>query len=134
MSGRRWLRPSRARTDRDVADRRMRTRCYAVAFREVWEEVEWLVGKLPRWTLRGSDARAGEIRAEARTLVCRFTDDVTIRVHLDGGGMTCVDVESASRIGWYDFGTNGLRIRRFLRRLDRRMARRPQAAVALAAP
>jgi uncharacterized protein (DUF1499 family) len=112
----------------------MRTRCYAVAFREVWEEVEWLVGRLPRWTLRGSDARAGELHAEARTLVCRFTDDVTIRVHLDGGGLTCVDLTSASRIGWYDFGTNGRRIRRFLRRLDRQMARRRQATATRAAP
>jgi uncharacterized protein (DUF1499 family) len=134
VSGRRWLRPSRARTGPDAADRRMRTRCYAVAFREVWEEVEWLVGRLPRWTRLGSDARTGELRAEARTLVCRFTDDVIIRVHLDGGGMTCVDVESASRIGWYDFGTNRRRIRRFLRRLDRRMARRPQATAPLTVP
>ena len=121
MSGRRWLRPGRARTRADAPDPRLRTRCYAVAFREGWSEVETLVERFPRWTSTGSDARSGELRAEAQTRVCRFTDDVTVRVHLDDGGLTCVDVESASRIGWYDFGTNARRIRGFLRRLDQQL-------------
>ncbi|HEX2205449.1 MAG TPA: DUF1499 domain-containing protein [Longimicrobium sp.] len=114
---------NRARTRPDSPDPRLRGRAYAVPFAEVWEAALETAAGRPRWTVVESDARAGEIRAEARTLLWKFVDDVTVRVSLDGDGLTRVDVASASRKGSFDFGTNARRIARFLHALDRRIRR-----------
>lgn len=118
---------NRARTRPDAPDPRLRGRAYAVPFAQVWEAALETAGTRARWTVTESDARTGEIRAEARTVLWKFVDDVTIRVSLDGDGLTRVDLASASRLGGFDFGVNARRIARFLHALDRRL-RRPQPA------
>lgn len=120
MSLLRALRTNRAFTDPDSPDRRLRGRSYAVPFARVWSaalaEVE-----ARGWTVLESDPVAGELHAEARTRVWRFTDDVWVRISLDALGRTRVDVVSASRVGRGDLGTNARRIARFLRAVDRRL-------------
>lgn len=114
---------NRARTSPEAADPRLRTRRYAVPYRAVWEAAVATAGAMPRWTLTAHDPRSGRLQAEARTPVFGFTDDVSVTLALDAEGMTVVDVASASRVGRADLGVNARRIRRYLRRLDRAIAR-----------
>ena len=60
---------------------------------------------------------AGTIEAVARTPIMGFRDDVVIRVSPVGQG-TRVDVRSASRYAWHDFGANASRVRALLDDLD----------------
>lgn len=122
MDLKRALTRNRAATAPDHPDPRIRGRRYAIPFQEVWEaSVALAGGGLRGWTLVETDDIAGRIRAEARTLLFRFTDDVEIRVRLDRDAQTRVDLVSASRVGKGDLGANARRIRRFLRRLDRKL-------------
>lgn len=117
--------PRRASTRPDADDPRLRGRAYAVPFAVVWEAARELAGSTRGWTVREERPAAGEIRAEARTAVFRFVDDVCIRLSLDPTGLTRVDVESASRVGRGPLGTGTRRIARFLHDLDGLLERRP---------
>lgn len=110
-----------AETAADHADPRLRGRAYAIPFARVWEAVMETARATPRWTVSDADARTGTLTAQAHTLLWRFTDDVVVRVTLDGSGMTRVDLRSSSRVGRADLGTNARRVARFLHRLDRRL-------------
>lgn len=115
-----------AETSAVAEDPRLRGRTYAVPFEDVWRAALSLVdGGQRGWRLVSADDREGVIVAEARTLVLRFVDDVTIRIALDQDAQTRVDVRSASRVGRADGGVNSRRIGRFCRRLDRRLRRQP---------
>ncbi|HEX8904158.1 MAG TPA: DUF1499 domain-containing protein [Longimicrobiaceae bacterium] len=124
----RALTTNRAWTEPDSPDRRLRGREYHVPFTEVWEAALETARRRPRWTIVEAEPRRGEIHAEARTALWRFTDDVTIRLSLDGDGMTRVDVVSQSRVGAADLGVNVRRIARFLHALDRHLRRRGDGA------
>ena len=124
----RALTRNRAWTDPESPDRRLRGRAYPVPFAAVWEAALETARTRPRWTVTEASSKRGEIAAEARTALWRFVDDVTIRVSLDGDGMTRVDVVSQSRVGGADLGVNARRIARFLHALDRHLRRRTGAA------
>jgi uncharacterized protein (DUF1499 family) len=111
-----------AATSPCARDPRLRTRLYPLPWEAVWNAVLHEVGATPRWTLVSADPEAGEVRAEARTRLWRFVDDVTLRVTRDAPERTRLDAESASRIGRGDLGTNARRIARFLHQIDRRAA------------
>jgi hypothetical protein len=117
---------NRAATQPDHPDPRLRGRTLAVPFDRVWKEALLLAAKKQGWTVLDADDLKGVIRAEAQTLVFRFTDDVEIRIGLDQDGQTRVDMTSASRVGKSDLGTNARRIANFLRGLDQRLARAPR--------
>lgn len=122
MSIWRGLTHNRAYTgDDDSADARLRGREYAVPFSTVWDAALQIARSTRGWTVTASDPRGGEIVAEARTALWKFTDDVWIRVSLDEDGQTRVDMTSASRVGSADLGTNARRIARFLHALDRQV-------------
>jgi uncharacterized protein DUF1499 len=120
----RALTRNRACTDPDSPDARLRGRAYAVPFAEVWKAAAETAAGSRGWTVVAADTARGELRAEARTRLWRFVDDVTVRVTLDGDGLTRVDLESVSRVGGADLGANARRIARFLHALDRRLRRR----------
>ncbi|HEX8246523.1 MAG TPA: DUF1499 domain-containing protein [Longimicrobium sp.] len=124
----RALSTNRAWTEPDSPDRRLRGRAYPVPFTQVWEAALEVARRRARWTVTSAEPRRGEIHVEARTLLWRFTDDVTIRLSLDGDGMTRVDVVSQSRVGAADLGVNARRIARFLHALDRHLRRRAGGA------
>ena len=86
----------------------------------VFEAALRAISLIPRWTVVSSRLEQGEIRAEARTRLFRFVDDVVIRVAEEGGAST-VNVRSASRIGKGDFGQNARNVRVFFTELDRQM-------------
>lgn len=115
---------NRAYTSPESKDPKLRGRDYAVPFVQVWEAALETAKKRPRWTVTEADPRAGEIRAEAKTVLWRFVDDVLIRLSLDeDDGRTRVDVVSQSRLKGYDWGVNARRIARFLHALDRALRR-----------
>ena len=80
------------------------------------------VERLPRWTFvaQGRGPGGTEIQAVARTRVLRLEDEITIRIHREGG-RTRVGVRSKSRTGSADFGQNARNIRLFLTELDREL-------------
>jgi hypothetical protein len=109
-------------TAQDHWDPRLRGRTYAIPFEQVWQASLFLAnGGLRRWQIIRSDDYDGVIEAEAKTLLLRFTDDVRIHIYLDQDAQTRVDVESRSRKGSADFGSNARRVSRFLRALDRKL-------------
>ena len=55
---------------------------------------------------------AGRIDAIDRTMVMKFTDDITIRIR-PLANETRIDIRSVSRVGRHDLGANAARIRRF---------------------
>lgn len=117
----RALTRNRAETAPSADDPALRGRDFAVPFEDVWDvAVDAAEGM--GWTVVDADGREGRLRAEARTTVFRFVDDVEVRVTPGAGGRTRVDMRSASRVGRGDLGANRRRIRRFMRRLDRALA------------
>lgn len=68
------------------------------------------------WAIADADEARGRIEATAVTPVCRFKDDVVVRVRAQGDGAR-VDVRSVSRVGVGDLGANARRIREYLARL-----------------
>ena len=114
-----------AETAIDDADPRLRGRTYAIPFEQVWQAARSLAGGgLRRWRIVEEDDYEGLIRAESRTLIWRFVDDVVIRIILDADAQTRVDMQSRSRKGGIDFGTNARRIGKFFRALDRKLQQR----------
>ena len=115
---------NRARTSPEADDPRLRSLVVPAPRPAVWRAVVALAEAEPGWTVVAADEAAGELRAEARTPRLGFTDDVVVRV-TDAGGATRVDLESASRVGRADLGTNARRIARFLHGVRSRFARDP---------
>lgn len=69
--------------------------------------------------------RDGVIEAVARTPIMGFRDDVAIRVSPTAQGSR-VDVRSASRYGFHDFGANASRVRTLLDDIDEAAGNAPE--------
>jgi uncharacterized protein (DUF1499 family) len=110
---------NRAHTAPEHPDARLRGREYPLPPAAVWDAVVAVAARMPRWRVIKVKPERREVRAEAHTRLCRFTDDVVIVVEPRGSSHARVDLRSASRIGRADFGTNARRIARFLQILDR---------------
>jgi uncharacterized protein (DUF1499 family) len=120
----RALSSNHARTSLEDVDPRLRGRTYAIPFEQVWQAALALAGGgLRRWHVLESDDYEGVIKAESKTLVLRYIDDVVITVQLDQDAQTRVDMESRSRKGSLDFGANARRIGKFFRSLDQKLKR-----------
>ena len=119
------VRRNRARTSPASTDLALRGQTYAIPFVQVWVAALALASQ-PRWQVTHFDENEGIIQAESTTRVFRFVDDVVIEISLDADGQTRVDMESRSRVGAFDLGTNRRRIRRFIAALDRAVDARPE--------
>jgi uncharacterized protein (DUF1499 family) len=95
-------------------------RQYQTSPDRVFDAALHAVDRLPRWTLISYQNERGEIRAEARTRMLRFVDDIIIHV-VARDAATVVEVRSASRIGRGDFGQNARNIRAFFGELERQL-------------
>jgi uncharacterized protein (DUF1499 family) len=95
-------------------------RRYEATVERVFDAALHAVNRLPRWSLRSYQPESGEIRAEARTRLFRYVDDIHIRV-VSEGSATVVLVRSASRVGRGDFGQNARNIRALFNEIDRQM-------------
>ena len=96
-------------------------RLYPAEPSRVFDAALHAINTMPRWTLVSSQEDLGEIRAERRSRLWRFVDDVTIRIK-ENGVVTAVEARSASRVGRGDFGQNARNIRTLFDELDRQMA------------
>lgn len=124
---RRALTENEAATDPASPDPELRGRTYAIPFERVWlETLEMADGDLEGWRLMEADDREGVVKAEARTRVFGWVDDVVIRIRLDPNAQTRVDMESRSRTGRGDLGANRRRIRMYFRELERRLDVKPE--------
>jgi uncharacterized protein (DUF1499 family) len=103
----------------------IRPRTYRAGEERLFDAAMHAVDRLPRWTLVAYQPESGEIRAEARTRVFRFVDDVVVRIERRGQE-TVVHVRSASRVGRGDFGQNARNIRAFFDELDRQITNRTE--------
>lgn len=112
-----------AQTSQSAEDPRLRTRLYSLSRETVWTTVQQLAGAQPGWTVVSTDPTSGELKAEARTRLLKFVDDVTIHVRPTSGQRISVDMHSRSRVGKGDFGANARRIGSFLSALDSALAR-----------
>jgi uncharacterized protein (DUF1499 family) len=70
------------------------------------------------WRIDAAQPSEGRIEAVATTFWAGFIDDVVIRVTSIGENQSRVDVRSESRVGGGDMGANGMRIEKFLARLQ----------------
>jgi uncharacterized protein (DUF1499 family) len=95
-------------------------RRYEAEVEQVFDAALHAVNQLPRWALVSYRPETGEIRAEARTRLFRFVDDVHIRV-VSEGNAAVVLVRSASRVGRGDFGQNARHVRALFEEIDRQM-------------
>lgn len=100
----------------------LQPRMYRAEVSQVFDAALHAVDRMSRWTILAYQPESGEIKAEAKSQVFRFVDDVVIRVRPQGAS-TVVSVRSASRIGRGDFGQNARNIRAFLQELDRQVDR-----------
>ena len=122
MKGTRPVTPRAAETDPHHADPRLRGRTYAIPFDAVWSAAVDLAGGVLRgWRIVEADDQDGVNLAEAVTLVFRWVDDVRVDVALDENAQTRVDVRATPRGGSIDLERKRRIIRRFLRKLDRRL-------------
>ncbi|HSR41958.1 MAG TPA: DUF1499 domain-containing protein, partial [Longimicrobiales bacterium] len=67
-------------------------------FARVWEAALEVADDMG-WTVVHADELEGRLRAEARTTVFRFVDDVEVRLSLDADAQTRVAARSSSRVG-----------------------------------
>ncbi len=70
------------------------------------------------WKIVTADKKNGRIEATATTFWMGFKDDIVIRVAKSGDGSR-VDIRSESRVGIGDFGTNAVRIKAFLKAMQK---------------
>ena len=117
-----WPRINDVETGRTPEYPDLKERDYQASPEAVSRAVQSAVTHLPRWSLVGSGSgRAGsEVRAVHRTYL-GFKDDVTVRIHREGG-RTKVSVRSKSRIGSWDFGQNARNVRELVAELDRTLS------------
>jgi uncharacterized protein (DUF1499 family) len=76
-----------------------------------------VVAEAMGWTVVAAVPAQGRLEAVAETAWFGLKDDVVVRITEDGTGSR-VDIRSKSRIGGFDRGLNGRRVREFLRRLS----------------
>ncbi len=62
--------------------------------------------------------QANYIKTEFRSTIFRFVDDVEFNFSLD---QSAIEIRSASRVGYYDFGKNRRRIEEIRKRWDQNL-------------
>lgn len=106
------------RTTPDAGNPNLRTRTYAADAARAFARAKEVTARMAGWKIVSKNPAAGVLKIEARTKFMHFVDDVTIRVIAGEGGGSVVNVESRSRVGLGDFGTNARRVSHYLEKLD----------------
>lgn len=111
-----------------ASDPKLRGRTYAIPFDTVWQAALQLAsGGLWRWTCHESDDQEGVILASTKSIAGAI-HDVMVRVTLDENGQTRVDASAQPRKPLTNFGRSKRRIKRFMRQLDRVLAKKTATA------
>jgi len=80
-----------------------------------WDIVKKTVGSLPRTKIVSADN--SDINAECRSMIFRFVDDLTLHLSPSNG---IIDIRSASRTGYSDFGVNRRRVENLRKKLQQK--------------
>lgn len=94
-----------AETGEDHRFPELRTRVYEIGAEDLLEIVRRACEQLG-WEDVGVNAEEGKVRAQIRTPLLRFVDDLEARVESAGSVSTKLQVRSSSRIGRGDLGAN----------------------------
>jgi uncharacterized protein (DUF1499 family) len=92
---------------------------------EAWAR---MIADEPRVRLLQRDDAARTLEYEVRSRFLRFPDRVSVRFVPLGAARSTIALFSRSVYGYYDFGVNEKRVRRWVRRLGERIADRPAGA------
>jgi uncharacterized protein (DUF1499 family) len=113
-----WPRINDVTTSETKAYPELQDKSYGVGPDRVAQAAKEVIGRLPRWTLKGAGEGPGgwSIQAERKTRT-GFVDEITVRIRREAG-RTKVKMRSRSRSGKIDFGQNARNIREFLTALD----------------
>ena len=90
-----------------------------LSYEEIFDSSVEVISSLDRWSLVGQDKEKGIIRAEVRTRIFKFVDDLTVTI--DKGDPVEINVHSKARVGKGDFGKNARNIRLFLKEVEKRL-------------
>jgi uncharacterized protein (DUF1499 family) len=93
-------------------DRRIAPMHLKPDWKKNWERIPSLLASIPG--TRVMENNSGLIQAECKSRIFGFVDDLTLKTNLQTGR---IDIRSASRTGYYDFGVNQRRIQRLRRTL-----------------
>ena len=80
-----------------------------------WDIVHKMVASLPRTKIVSADK--SDIHAECRSMIFRFVDDLTLHLSPSNG---IIDIRSASRTGYSDFGVNRRRVENLRKKLQQK--------------
>lgn len=94
---------------------------YSTDPQRVFDESAATVKSLQDWTVITEDRAALTVKAERKTRLMGFVDDVVIKVEPVTEFATRVHIKSSSRVGKGDFGQNARNIQQFFTELDRRL-------------
>ncbi|HSJ25572.1 MAG TPA: hypothetical protein VK929_12935 [Longimicrobiales bacterium] len=123
-------RHARAATDPEAADPVLRDRLWAIPFDSVWQAAYRLAnGGLRGWKIASADDHEGFIEATVQGLGS-WVHDVRIEIGLDADGQTYARAVISARAAGTDLGRARRRLRRFLKALDRAVARMPRPGLA----
>jgi uncharacterized protein (DUF1499 family) len=95
------------------------------ALQEAWAR---MIADEPRVRLLQRDDAARTLEYEVRSRFLRFPDRVSVRFVPLGAARSTIALFSRSVYGYYDFGVNERRVRRWARRLREHIADRPAGA------
>jgi uncharacterized protein (DUF1499 family) len=99
-----WFLRNRADTD-EGRDRTLTPITLSCSFAEAMARVQDAVGRLPRWRIETIDIAGGRVQATRTTRLCRFVDDIILRLESVPDG-TLLHARSQARVGVGDFGQN----------------------------
>lgn len=80
-----------------------------------WDIVEKTVGSMPRTKIVSTNS--SDIHAECKSMIFRFVDDLTLHLTPSNG---IIDIRSASRTGYSDFGVNRHRVENLRKKLQQK--------------
>jgi hypothetical protein len=117
---------NQAFTDISEDDSALCGRTYAIPFDAVWQAAVGLGGGgLRGWSLERTDDQIGVIKARVAAGILKPAVMVRIDIGLDENAQTRVDLAATARTERGDLGRSRRLIRRFVRRLDRKLKARP---------
>jgi uncharacterized protein (DUF1499 family) len=119
-----WFTSNDVTTGETAAYPELAPRVYSLPPSELYKVMLRTAAGIPRWTVVGADADFLEVRAQVRTMLFGFVDDLTARLEPLGDGQWRVVIRSHSRVGRGDLGENARHIAALQRRMDEALARR----------
>ncbi len=108
---------SHEQSDEHHANPELKTRYYKIMKDKAWDEIIEVMNKLPGYQFCFEMKKSGELVYMKKTATGRI-QDITLTITKTGSLQTAVDIYSASRGIFGDFGSNYRIVRQIYRALD----------------